>query len=54
MARKLLMLSVSLLIAWAGLTGCYTTGKAAGEAANKVEKGADSMKKGYEEGKKTE
>ncbi|MFZ0132479.1 MAG: hypothetical protein WAK95_08040 [Desulfobacterales bacterium] len=54
MAKKNLMLLVSLLIVCAGLTGCYTTGKAAGEAANQVEKGTDSMKKGYEEGKKSE
>ncbi len=54
MAKRISMLLVSLLIVCSGLTGCYTTGKAAGEAADQVEEGADSMKKGYEEGKKSE
>ncbi|MFZ0613856.1 MAG: hypothetical protein WAM73_16575 [Desulfobacterales bacterium] len=54
MSKKLTVMLVSLLLVFATLSGCYTTGKAAGKAANEVEQGADSMKKGYEEGKKSE
>ncbi|MFZ0243298.1 MAG: hypothetical protein WAL90_16790 [Desulfobacterales bacterium] len=51
MAKKFIVVCVSLLIACTSLAGCYTTGKAAGKAADKVEEGADAMKKGYEKGK---
>lgn len=41
----------ALMIAAAGLSGCYATGKAVGEGAEEVEEGAEAFEEGYETGK---
>ena len=51
MAKKILILLFTGLIVFGSLTGCYTAGKATGEAAEEIEKGAEEFEEGYEEGK---
>lgn len=51
MLQKALIILV-LMSALASMTaGCYSVGKATGEAAKSVENSADDFKKGYEKGK---
>lgn len=51
MLKRLFAILLVLLLGTATLTGCYTMGKGAGEAAEEVEEGAESFEEGYEEGK---
>ncbi len=52
--RRLIVWITLGIIAASGLSGCYTTGKVAGEAAEEIEEGADTFEEGYEEGKTPE
>lgn len=39
------------IVTLTGMTGCYTTGKATGEAAEATQEGARDFRRGYEAGK---
>lgn len=51
MLKRLFVLAMMGMFAFSSLYGCYSTGKATGEAAEEVEEGASEFEKGYEEGK---
>ncbi len=51
MMKKVMILLMALFLSFGSLAGCYQTGKVTGEAAEKVEEGAEAFGEGYEEGK---
>ncbi|MBU1274056.1 MAG: hypothetical protein KJ720_01645 [Proteobacteria bacterium] len=50
--KRLVIAALLLCLSSFALTGCYTTGKVAGDTVQGVESGAKDLKKGYEDGKK--
>ena len=51
--KKAICLALMLMLTAAFSTGCYTTGKVAGDTVKGVQDGAKDLQKGYEDGKKS-
>ncbi|MCF8034159.1 MAG: hypothetical protein K9K66_19010 [Desulfarculaceae bacterium] len=50
---KKIIATFALILLGSGLiSGCYTTGKVAGDTVKGVESGTKDLQKGYEDGKK--
>ena len=49
--KRAIFFVLLLLLPAMFLSGCYQTGKVAGQAVKGAETGASDLKKGYEEGK---
>jgi len=50
--KRILSLALLIMLGATLISGCYTTGKVAGDTVKGVESGAKDLQKGYEDGKK--
>ena len=51
MKKRILFMTLALMLVLISLAGCYKMGKATGKAADQVEESAEEFKDGYDQGK---